>query len=195
MGGLKALQRPLNAIAGTAQYVLGKGTKPNLAENINESMKTGLTFGNVLQQEGAPRGVQVPLGFALDVMFDPINWLTMGSSSLIGGIGEGLVKGAMKEGTESGITGALKAVGTSVESNLARKASTVMNLMPNIVKNAAKKAPIVAEEGSKLAFGGESISRCDRVDAKCPAAKSQFYRRSTQNLRISAADQICHAKS
>ena len=160
MGGLKALQRPLNAIAGTAQYALGKGTKPSLTENINESMKTGLTFGNILQQEGVTnRWVQIPLGIALDVMFDPINIATMGSSTLLGGIGEGLVRGAAKRGTESGIMGALKAAGTSVESNLARKASTVMNLMPNIVKTTAKLAPTVVEDGTKFGNAYRNITK------------------------------------
>ena len=146
MGTFKALQRPLNAVAGAAQYALGKGEKPGFFENINNAMKTGVTFGNVLQQEGVPRGVQVPLGFALDVMFDPVNWATMGSSTLVGGIGEGLVKGAMKEGAESGLMGALEAAGTSVTSNLARKAATAMNFVP-FVRKMATRATAAELEG------------------------------------------------
>src|SRR3990167_9477947 len=59
--GLSALQKPLNVVAGTAQFALGKGAKPTLAANINEAMKTGLGAGDILKQFGAPRGVQIPL--------------------------------------------------------------------------------------------------------------------------------------
>lgn len=123
MGGLKALQRPLNAIAGTAQYALGKGTKSSLVENVNEAMKTGLTFGNVLGQEGITnRWAQVPLGFALDVMFDPVNWLTFGGA-LIPKTFMGLVKGGFKTGAreiaEAGLeTGAKTLAKTATEKGL-----------------------------------------------------------------------------
>ena len=154
MGALKALQRPENAVMGAIQYGLGKGTESSLGANINTAMKTGLSAGNILQQEGINnRAVQIPLGFALDVMFDPVNWVTMGSSTLVGGLGEGLVKGAMKEGTESGISGAIKAAGANVTSNLARKASTVMNWAPKVVRDMANRVPEVAAEGEKLGFG------------------------------------------
>ena len=125
MSGLKALQRPLNAVAGAAQYVLGKGTDSDLFSNMNTAMKTGLTSGNILQQEGAPRWLQVPLGFALDVMFDPVNWATAGTSALIPRVGAGLLKGGLEEGAlrsaadiagketaESGLKSAITNIGT-----------------------------------------------------------------------------------
>ena len=141
MSGLKALQKPLNAIAGTAQYVLGKGTQPSLGANINAATKSGLTFGNILQQEGASRGVQIPLGFALDVMFDPVNWLTVGTSALIPRVGTGLIKGTMKGGIKQG----LEAAGEGLVSNLEKKAATAMNFVPFIKRFAPIKTAL--EEG------------------------------------------------
>lgn len=145
VSGIKAIQKPLNAIVGAAQYVLGKGTQPTLAGNVNAALKSGLTSGNVLQQEGVPRAVQIPLGFALDVMFDPVNWLTMGTDALIPRVGYGLIKGGLEDG---GIRGALDAAGTGLVSNLEKKAATTMNLIP-FVKKAANLAPALEEGGIK----------------------------------------------
>src|ERR1035437_5328404 len=127
MGGLKALSKPLNAIAGAAQYAVGKGTSGDLVGNVNNAMNTGLTFGNILEQEGVPRIAQIPLGFALDVMFDPVNWLTAGSGALIPRTGLGLVKGAMDEG---GIKGGLEAAAQGATSSLASKAASVKGAVP-----------------------------------------------------------------
>lgn len=154
MGGLKALQKPLNAIAGTVQYAVGEGTKPNLASNINEATKSGLTFGNILQQKGASRGVQIPLGFALDVMFDPVNWLTAGTAALIPRVGTGLVKGTMKGGIKQG----LEAAGTGFVSNVQKKAATVMNLTP-FVKKMAQISPVIEEGGLKVSNFSKMIGK------------------------------------
>jgi len=108
---LKALQAPLNAVMGAGQYALGKGTSSSLTGNINKAIKSGLTAGDILKQYDVPRGVQVPLGFALDVMFDPVNWATAGAGALIPRVGYGLVKGAQK----AGVTGALEAGKVRVE--------------------------------------------------------------------------------
>lgn len=102
MGALRNLSKPLNAIAGTAQYMLGKGTEPTWAGNVNKAIDTNVTFGNILQQEGAPRWLQIPLGFALDVAFDPVNWATAGTAALIPRTIGGFVKGGFKEGALRG---------------------------------------------------------------------------------------------
>lgn len=154
MSGFKALQRPLNAIAGTAQYALGKGTESSLAGNINQAMKTGLTSGDVLRQEGAPRAVQIPLGFALDVMFDPVNWLTAGTSALIPRVGTGLIKGGLKEG---GIMGAIDAAKTGLTSGLERKAASVMDAVPF-----AKKIPAYAAATEKV--GNAAVAGAEKFD-------------------------------
>lgn len=166
MSGLKALSKPLNAIAGTVQYATGKGVKPGLGENINEATKTGLTFGNILQQSGAPRGVQVPLGFALDVMFDPVNWLTAGTSALIPRAGVGLVKG----GAKSGIKGALEGFTSGVKSGVQKDAVSLMKLMP-FTKKIAEIAPAAEKAGLKTSGFTNMMSK--------GATK---YREATENL-------------
>lgn len=151
VGALKALSKPVNAVAGTVQYALGKGPKDSLAGNINESMKTGLTFGNVLQQSGAPWAVSAPLGFALDVMFDPVNWATAGTAALIPRVGMGLVKGAAKEG---GIKGAVEAAKVGLTSGLEKKAATALNLVP-FAKRSEKLAGLTESLGQKAITGAE----------------------------------------
>ena len=166
MKGLKALQKPLNAIVGAGQYALGKGSQGSLTSNINNAMKTGLTAGDVLKQYGAPRALQVPLGFALDVMFDPVNWLTAGTAALIPRVGTGIVKGAMKKAAiegvesvaESGLMGAIKGGVTGLTSGLQSKASTVLNLMP-LAKKIAKLAPVVEATGVKTNTVSNLIKR------------------------------------
>lgn len=127
MKGLKFLQKPLNMIAGTAQYAMGDGTSKDYFENLDTAMKSGLTFGNLMEKKGAPSIVSMPVGFALDVMLDPVNWLTGGSSTLVGAGVKGLVKGAGREG-------ALKAAGLGIASNLERKAAKTLAVVPFVKK-------------------------------------------------------------
>jgi|2_EtaG_2_1085320.scaffolds.fasta_scaffold00145_9 hypothetical protein len=149
MRAITALQRPMNAIMGAGQYGLGKGSESGLVANINEAMKKGLTAGNILKQYGAPRSVQVPLGFALDVMFDPINWATVGTAALIPRIGMGLVKGGAK-GAATGLT-----------TGVTRKAATAMRFMP-FVKTAARIAPEVEAAGKATGLRGATLKGAQR---------------------------------
>jgi len=145
---LKALSLPMNAVVGTAQYALGKGTRSSLADNVNNAMKTGLSSGDVLKQLGVNnRAVQIPLGFALDVMLDPVNWATAGVGALIPRAGTGLIKGAVRDGAK----GALKGVTSAIESGVERKAASAMGFVP-LVRKISNVAPKVAEEGIPLSF-------------------------------------------
>ncbi len=172
MGGLKALQKPMNAIAGTVQYALGKGTAPTLSENVNNAMKNGLTYGNILNQEGMTNRVASGLlGFGLDVAMDPINWLTMGTAALVPRVGLGLVKGGLTRaavdtaaelGTKGAITGfdAVKAVDagvTGLTSNLAEKAHSVLNMIPG-VKTASALTPMTEEFAKELGKPGLTLA-------------------------------------
>jgi len=140
MRGLEGLQKPLNTIAGAAQYALDIGTKSSLLENTKEAREKGLTFGDILKQEGVDnRAVRGTLGLLLNVMFDPINWATVGTSALIPRIGVGLVKGA----TKSGVKGALEAAGKGLTSNLSKKAIGVSKFLP--IKTTARAVGRVAE--------------------------------------------------
>jgi hypothetical protein len=89
-------------------------------------MQTGLTFGDILQQNKAPRYVSAPLGLALDIMFDPVNWLTMGTGALIPRMGAGLIKGGIKDVAKEGaIKAGAKTLAIGATSNLAKKAFNV----------------------------------------------------------------------
>jgi hypothetical protein len=174
VSGLSALQKPLNAITGAEQWALGKGSKSDLFGNINDAMSKGLTAGDVLKQYGVPRGVQIPLGFMLDVFQDPINWITAGSEALIPRVGMGLVKGA----EEGGIEGGLAAAKEGLVSGLARKVSKVLPYNRDWLTGAAKVAtegePVVAGLADKFSdaykgfinnVGSKAISSSDAYDA------------------------------
>ena len=142
MRGLAGLQKPLNTIAGATQYALGKGTESSLLKNTAKAREEGLTYGDILKQEGVDnRVVRGTLGFLLDVMFDPVNWATAGTAALIPRVGTGLVKGA----AESGARGALEGAAKGLTSNLSKKALTVSKFIPTtktakLLGKAAEKA-------------------------------------------------------
>jgi len=147
MKTLRGLQQPLNVIAGTTQSLLGKGSKPKLLDNIEEARRSGLTYGDILKQYDVPRAFQVPLGYALDITADPINWMTFGTGALIPRVGIGLVKGGMK----SGAKGALTAAGKGLTSNLAKKTVTGMKPFTKFstkFKGAAEKLGEKAVKGA-----------------------------------------------
>lgn len=136
---LKAIQKPLNAIAGTAQYAMGQGTAPTLSGSINKAMESGLTFGNIMEQNGMPAWARIPIGVSLDIAADPINMWTFGTSALIPRMGIGLAKAGPK-GLVEGLT-----------SNLASKAVKVGKFT-----GLAKAFPDTAQSLSKTAIeGGE----------------------------------------
>ena len=151
MKALKGLQRPLSGIMGAGQYALGKGTETSLVKNINEAMKKGLVAGDILEQYGAPRAVQIPLGFALDVMFDPINWATAGTAALIPRIGMGAIKGGLKG---AGVKGALSAAATGATSSLEKKAAMGLGLVPFAKRIPAYKS-LTEKMGTKAITGAE----------------------------------------
>lgn len=83
-GALDYLSRPLYAVAGAAEHALGKGVSPTLSGNITENITTGKrTFKDLLEKEGANYVVAAPLGFALDVALDPVNWATAGVNAIV----------------------------------------------------------------------------------------------------------------
>jgi len=153
MTALTALQKPLNTIVGGIQYGLGKGTEKSLISNMQKGIDTGIVAGDVLKQYDLPRWVTAPLGFALDVALDPINWATAGTAALIPRVGTGLVKGAMREG---GIKGGLAAAKVGLTSNLAKKAAYTMDIMP-FAKKLARAAPGMTTKIDDLAKVGAKV--------------------------------------
>jgi hypothetical protein len=141
--GLNALSAPLYAVVGGVEAVLGKGTKPgfsNIAENIREKG----TFGDLLQQYGAPNtglgkwAITAPLGFALDVAADPVNWVTAGTTAFLPRIGYGLAKGTTKGGLSLGIQAAKE----GALSKLSSSGSTLLGISTGIAKAGEKVAGV-----------------------------------------------------
>jgi len=106
---LNVLSQPLYGIVGGIEHALGKGTESSLSGNINKNMGEGKrTFSDLLNRTGSPSIVSAPLGFALDVMFDPINWATAGTTALIPRLIAGTAKAGVKGATKAVTSSALE---------------------------------------------------------------------------------------
>lgn len=117
--GLSILSDPLYGIVGAAESALGKGSAPGL-ENITANMREQQGFGSLLNREGVNKWVSMPLGFALDVAADPVNWLTAGTEATIPKVFEGLKEGGLEGGKEA------------LKSSVLTKASKILRWTPFI---------------------------------------------------------------
>ena len=183
MRGIKGLQKPMNVIAGTAEYALGEGTDPNYFTSVNQAMSTGRTFGDILRKKGVTnRLITTPIGFALDVAFDPVNWFTMGGAALIPRVGIGAVKGARTAGVEGAITAAKEGLISGVQKKTAKvlpwvfPAKTIGKMGAEMVEGAAKTGgtsglgALLSKTGSKYgefvdSVGKSAVARGDKYDA------------------------------
>lgn len=120
------ISRPLYGAVGALKHFTGQGQGSlgqDMADNI---LRNKSTVGDVLHTAGLPSGVSMPLGFALDVALDPINWLTMGTGALLPRLAVGAFKGAAKEGA----AGALRGLRLAGESGVLSKATTTARFTP-----------------------------------------------------------------
>lgn len=158
--GLTALSRPLYAVVGAAEAVTGKGSVPGFA-NIAANMKEKETFGDLLHKFDTPNAIATPLGFAMDVAFDPVNWITAGTSALVPRVGVGLVKG--------GVKGAAK----GLESGLLEKAAGVSRLVPGFKKERAV-VDVLSRAGKTVSdLAPEDIAKSGLTGAYGKIAKLQ----------------------
>jgi len=94
---LESLAVPVYATVGAFEHLTGRGTESTLMGDVNKNMwEDRRLFSDVLRDRGAPGVVSAPLGFALDVMFDPLNWATAGTAALIPRLATGAAKGGVK---------------------------------------------------------------------------------------------------
>lgn len=115
---LDVVSRPLYGVVGAAKHVVGNGTG-TLSQDITKNiMEDRNTFSDLLSQGGMSYSVAAPLGFALDIAFDPVNWATAGTTALLPRIAAGAVSGAAKGGVMAGA----RAAGLGATSSLGRKA-------------------------------------------------------------------------
>lgn len=149
---LNALGTPLYAIVGATEAALGKGTKPGL-ENIAANIKERGTFGDLFRSYDVNKWAALPLGLAMDIALDPVNWLTAGTAATVPKLAAGL-RGAGVEGLQA-----------AAKASVLQKGSTLANRIPFLSKtfvpsatrgNIAKKAS-EAEEVFRKAVGKPSV--------------------------------------
>nr|MCK4930022.1 hypothetical protein [Nanoarchaeota archaeon] len=117
--GLNLLNTPLYGVVGATEAVLGKGSKRGLS-NIGANIEEGGTFGDLLRSYNMNNAAAMPLGFALDLAFDPLIWATGGATALIPRVAYGA--------TKAGIKGA----GKGAASSFLQKAATASKIMPGV---------------------------------------------------------------
>lgn len=134
--GLEALGAPVYAQVGAIESLTGKGSKPGMWENIKANVKEHEGYGSLMKKSGVPNMVAAPVGFAMDIAMDPLNWITGGATALIPRVGRGLLKGGLK--------GAAKGVASS---GLGKAAAMV-----------AEKTPMLNKVGAVSKFAKESLT-------------------------------------
>ena len=128
---LDYLARPLYGVVGAVKHTIGQGSG-SLYQDVADNMaRNKNTFGDVLKSSGVPGAVSAPLGFALDIGMDPVNWLTMGSSALVPRLFEGAV-----EGFRSG-EGIVEGLSAAARSGVMEKANTIGRFIPILNKTEA----------------------------------------------------------
>lgn len=120
---------PLYGIVGAVDYATGNSKASSLGEAINYNANTAhRTFGDVTGN-GA-------VGLTADIIFDPVNWITAGTTALVPRTAAGLYKGAAKQG----IKGAVKGAAAGAESRLLESMLTAGALTRGAVGVGAKTA-------------------------------------------------------
>ena len=125
---LNLLSTPLYGVAGVAELAVGTNTEDGLA-NIGANIKERGTFGDILRAKGVPQGGALPLGLALDIAFDPVNWATMGTAAVIPRIAKGLTA------TKAGSAAPLAGVKAAVESSALSKKAGAMKFVPSKMRS------------------------------------------------------------
>lgn len=121
---LDFISRPLYAVVGVTKHAVGQGSDSLYQDIADNMVRNKNTFGDVLKTAGAPKVVSAPLGFALDVMMDPINWVTAGTTALVPRLVGGITKGI------STGEGAVRGLSIAAKSGLMEKANTIGRFTP-----------------------------------------------------------------
>jgi hypothetical protein len=120
---LDFLARPLYGIVGATKHAIGQGTGSLYQDIADNMVRNKNTFRDVLKSSGSPGSIATPLGFALDIALDPVNWATMGTAAVIPRLASGLYKGA-KAGE------AMRGLSLAAKSSVLEKATTIGRLTP-----------------------------------------------------------------
>ena len=145
---LDVISIPLYGVVGAARHAVGQGTTGSLGGDVMENIqKSKKTFGSMLSEAGVNGPVSAVAGFGLDVMFDPVNWMTMGTSALIPKVARGIIGGAAEEGAMGALRGARAAAtvrGAEVAGTLGKWSPGAFGLGTKIID----KIPLVAKDPS-----------------------------------------------
>lgn len=152
---LNTLSLPLYGIVGGVESLTGKNVTSGFWENIDENIKTGKrTFSDLLKRSGTPGSIAGPLGFGLDIAFDPVNWATMGTAALIPRLGVGLAKGNIGGLVKGATSGALQKAAIAGKFMGAKNTSTFQKLAQRSFDSAQEYNEMIGTTIDKIA--GES---------------------------------------
>lgn len=152
---LDFISRPQRAIVGAVKHLVGQGTSPTLYGDIADNMvRNKNSFGDVLHTAGLPSIVSAPVGFGLDIVTDPVNWLTAGTSAVIPKMVYGGYKGIATGG------GFLKGIGLAAKTTALSRATTTARVADKIAGFAipTKLASKVNLGGNLLKLGEKSLT-------------------------------------
>jgi len=152
---LDTIARPLYGIVGATKHAIGQGSGSLYQDVADNMVRNKNTFSDVLKTSGVTGGVAAPLGFALDIALDPVNWATMGTSAIVPRLGKGLYKG-MQSGN------LLEGVATAAKSSMLEKATTVGRFIPKFRKSDSFQS--LGERAMKATSEWEKFSGIDPMD-------------------------------
>ena len=173
---LDFISRPLYAVVGGVKHFTGGGTGSLYQDVANNMVREKSTFGDVLASKNVPWGVSAPLGFALDVMLDPVNWATMGTGALIPKIASGAYKGIK---TGEGLLGGMSAAG---KAGLLEKTVKVGKYIPFV-----KGTEAFSALGKKAISSTEAWEKLSGITAESIVVNKNadllgVFRKTTKNL-------------
>jgi hypothetical protein len=147
--GLDVLSMPARAVMGAVKYGVGDSKETSLGAAVNANVTADhTTAGDLLKKHGVHYSVAAPAGFALDVLLDPVNWATAGTSALIPRIGQGLVKGGLEGAAIGAASGVQRAAGRAAQVSAAL---------------VGQRKPLLASDAFK-SFAENTLKKVDRYD-------------------------------
>mgnify|MGYP001592825520 CR=1 FL=1 len=161
---LHALSMPVYAVEGALAYTLGKGQGTNIVDSAVKNATTGRqTFGDLLKQSGMPWLVAAPLGFALDITMDPLNWATAGTAAVIPRV----VSGLSKAGIKGGLAG--------LESSLpARALYKTTGKVAGLASSAASHTPMIGKKVAETVAASTGKTLSTRLVGRLSSASKEF---------------------
>lgn len=125
----------------------------------------GNSYGDILRAKGVSNVAAMPVGLALDIALDPLNWLTAGTAAMVPRVAKGLYRG--------GLAGAK----VGAESGAVLKASNSMRLVSARYRNLLQQMP----QGVDAAVAATKASPLMRRLAVKATASDEMYAKIAKN--------------